>query len=509
MFAQAVGLILLDELQKAVTAETIQDLVPEDLEAEAHNTLWRASDPNHLTLSKLIPSTTATSILHKFDQVTNYGERRGQGFFGETTLPLGTKPSFAQKETNIRLIGEWSETYLLAHLQKTIRVEGSTSADAIAKQMLILNLLEKRNSAMYFADTSTERLGNASMKWRGLLQQIREGTDGSEGTSPYGSHVIDMEGQPLTMATIRAKAAKIITLFGRINCLIMDPFARGQFEGTLDAAVRNNLPIASRPLMVGQNVGGLQTQGGEMLFHTDYSLTPLAYQGQYQALAMDGAPTSPPAVVLTVNGSPTGSNVSKWFAGDAQEAFWIVTEIKNGRESLGRRVPISGTQAVGVGEEVQLSITPTDPLSDSFKVYRSTSESDLNSEAFGIFEIANDGGGGAVVGYDLNQARPNTSCAFGFNIRTEASEFLHRIPNGVRSQYSLAVENSERFFGMADNPMNTISLAQLGPAMGTMELAGILATTSRPLIYCAASPQCRNPLQNVVFINVGSDLSTG
>jgi hypothetical protein len=509
MITQQIGQILLGELEKAVTAETIQDLVPEDLEIEAHNTLWRASDPNQLTLLKLIPTTTATSIIHQFDQVVSYGERRGDGFFGETTLPLGTKPQFARKQTNIRLIGEWSETYLLAHLQKTIRVEGSTSADAIAKQLLVLNLLEKKNRAIYFADTSTQRLGADGMKWKGLLQLIREGTDGTSGTSPYGSHVIDMEGQPLTLETLRAKAAKIITLFGRINCLIMDPFARAYFESTMDAAQRLNLPIIARAFMLGQNIGGFHTQNGDILFHTDYSLTPLAYQGQYKAEAMDQAPTSPPAVTLTLNSSPTGSNVSKWIAGDAGEFFWIVTEIKNGRESLGRRVPSSGTQAVGVGQEIQLAITPTDPLSDSFKIYRSVSSDDADTEAFGIFEVANSGSGGAVTTYDLNQARPNTSVAFGLNIRSEASEFLHQVPNGVRSQYSLAVENSERFLGMDDNPMNTVSLAQLGPSMGTMELATILPTTSRPLIYSAAAPQCRNPLQNIVFINIGSPASTG
>ena len=492
-----------DLLAKGIEAADIQDLVREDLEGEAHNTLWRASSPQELTILKLIPTTPATSIEHKFDVVTSYGETRGFGFFGETSLPLSTKPVFDRKQTNIRLIGETTDVFLLAHLQKTIKVEGATGADAIAKQLLILSMLKKKNQAIYFADTTTQRLGAASLHFKGLLQQIREGTDGTSGTSPFGSHVIDMEGLPLTVDTIRAKAAKVINLFGRINCLIMDGFTRADLEAGMDAAQRLNLPISAKPFMLGANVGGMHTQGGDILFHTDNGLSPLFAQGQYIAAAIEGAPVSPPTVSAVVNASPTGANVSKFNAGDGGAFFWLITEWKNGRETLGRRFPTSGTQAVAVGEEVAFTVTPTDPLSDAFKVYRGNS-GDADTEAYAMFTVANSGGGGPVTVYDLNHYRPNTSFAFGFNIRSEASEFLHQVPNGQRSSYALAVENSERFLGMEDNPLNTISLAGLGPAMGTMELATFLPTTSRPMLYSACAPQCRNPLQNIVFINIGS-----
>jgi hypothetical protein len=41
--------------------------------------------------------------------------------------------------------------------------------------------------------------------------------------------------------------------------------------------------------------------------------------------------------------------------------------------------------------------------------------------------------------------------------------------------------------------------------MGVLELATILATTSRPLLYSACAMQVRNPLQNIVFINIGTE----
>jgi hypothetical protein len=492
------------ELQKAVTTGTIADIVPEALEEDAHNTLWQQSSPNELTLLKLVPSIPTFSIKHEFDKIISYGEDRGNGFFGEETLPLETEPQFDRVETFVRLLGETSSTFLLASLEKTIKVEGQTGADQIARSLLLLNLLRKKNRAMYFSDTSTVRLGAGSNRFQGLEQQIREGTDGTTGTSPYGSHVIDMEGQAFTVENIRNRTAQIITLFGYLNCLVTDPFVRADLEGSMDPAQRLPLPISARPFMLGQNIGGFHTQGGDVFFHTDNTLTPLYGKGQFKGTAMKGATGAPPAVGIAVNAVPT-SGTSKFFAADAGNFFYLVTEVKNERESLGTRAPAgAAVQAVAQGEEVELTITPSDPFSDSFRVYRGD-EGDADTDAWFIFEIANDGAGADVSAFDLNLFRPHTSVAFGLNIRSEASRFLHSAPTGQRDSYALAVEESDRFFGMEDNPRNTVTMVQLGPAMGVLELATILATTSRPLLYSACAMQVRNPLQNIVFINIGTE----
>lgn len=498
---------MLEVLEKAVTADVIADLVPEDLMDVAHITQWRASDPNELTLLKLIPSRPTFSIEHKFDQVVKYGETRGYGEMSETSLPLSSRPTFARKSTFIKLIGETTDVYLLASLQKTIKVGGATGADAIAHQLLILNLLSKKNLAYYFMDTSKVRLGADGLRFKGLLQQIREGTDGTSGTSPFGSHVIDMEGQPLNFATLRAKAAKIINLFGKLTSLIMDGYTRADFEATMDGAGRLQLPQGIKPLMFGQHVGGLHTNGSDILFHTDNGLSPLRAQGQYQAVAVEGSTSAPSSVSGSV-AAVGGGRTSKWFSADEGEFFWIVTELKNGRESLGRRWPSSGTQPVAAGEEVTLTITPADPLSDGFKVYRGSS-GDADTEAYGIFEVANSNGGGAVTAYDDNLYRPNTSFAFGLCIRSESQEALAIGQSGYRSSYSLAAENAEKFLGMPDNPQNTVAAVNLGPAMGTMNLATILPTTSRPLLFSATAIEHRNPLQSIAFINIGSNTLYG
>lgn len=495
----AVQDLFLRELAKGIGTGDITSIVPQDLEVDAHNTLWDASKPNELTLMKLLPMKDAKQIVHEFRQITSYGETRGFGEFSEQTLPLSTKPTFADRTVNIRLSGEMTEVFLLASLEKTIRVEGETGADAIARTMVQLSLLRKINLGMYFQDTSVVRLGTSGLRYKGLLQQIREGTDGTVGTSPYGTHVIDLEGQPLTISNIRVRIAKIINLFGFPNVGIMDSFARLDFETSLDGAGRLDLPVGYKPLVVGQHVGGLQTNGGTCVFHTDNSLNTIVAQPRYIASAMDLAPSSPPSATLTVNASPTGSNESKFRAADAGSFFWIITEFKNGRESLGRRLPSSGAQAVAAGEEVAFSITPTDPLSDGFKVYRGNS-GDANTEAVAIFSSANSGGGGAVAVYDLNHWRPNTSCAFFLSLDTEVTAVM----DGRIGAYEAAKLRKSEFIGMPDKPSNTVTAVKLGPAMGTMNLATILPTTSRPMLYSARCMEVRNPLQQFVIINIGS-----
>lgn len=494
----------LQDLSKAVTTGTITDIVKEDLEPEAHNTLWKASSPFELTALKLMPVVTATSIKHEFDKIVSYGDDRGDGFFGEETLPLETEPDFSRHQTFIRLMGEMSQTFVLAALEKTIRVEGQVGAPQIARALLMLNLLRKKNRAIYFSDTRTIRTGTGSPRFQGLLQQIEEGTNGVTGSSPYGSHVIDMEGAPLTIENLREKAAKIITLFGYVNCLITDPFVRADLEAGLDPATRLNLPIGARAFMLGQNVGGLQTQGGQMFFHTDNSLTPSHAAGRYRGTMMKGAPTGTPTVSGAV-GAPGGGRTSKWNAGDAGNYAWIVTEWKNGRESIGKRWPAgSAFQAVNAGQEVTLTITPTDPTSDFFRIYR-LKEGETDLQAWFAFDVANSAGGASLPAYDGNHYRPNTSYAFGLSLSSDAQKFLHSpVTDGTRSRYADAVAMSEQFLRQPDNEQNACSVVQLGPAMGVMELAPVLATKARPLLFSACAVQVRNPLKCFVFRNVGT-----
>lgn len=489
-----------EPLRKAVTSDLMQDVIREDLEGYAHSTLWSASSPSEFTLLKIIPTTPATRVSHEYTRITSYGEDRGFGFFGEQTLPRETQPTFDRHVTNIRLIGETSQTYLLASLQKTINVAGETTPEGIAKKMLVLSILRKKARAVYFSDTSTDRLGAAGARFKGVMQLIREGTDGTTGSSPFGSHVIDLEGEPLTITTLRRKSADLMNLFGYLHQLIMSNHTRADFEASMDPAQRLAFPAGTQAMYLGQHIGGLHTQGNDIQFLTDTMLGPWG-RGRYFGTGETGAPTSAPAVTGTA-GAVGGSRTSKWKATDAGEYFWIITEVKDDRESIGRRIPSTGTTSMSAGFEMVLDITPTDANSDSFRIYRGRGSQNPTDAIF-AFEVANSNSGAVVTAYDLNHYRPGTSVAFGLSIRSDAAQAIAVAPNGAQSGYASAREKSDKFLTQADAPENTLSLATLGPAMGVMELAAVLATTTRPLVYSACAPQMRNPLHNLVFINIG------
>jgi len=494
---------VLEALEKAVHSGNITAIVPEDLEIQAHNTLWHDSQPTELTLLKLIPTTPATSIKHEFTTVTSFGESRQSGFFGERSLPPETNFATERIINNIRLMGEVGPTFLLASLEKTQQVLGTTGAANIERAALRLNVLRKKNRNLFFADTATIRQGAAGVRFKGLKQLIREGTDGTTGQSPFGEHAIDMLGQPLTAETVRNRISEAIVLFGYVNCLIMDPFARAEFEASFDSAQRLEMPISLKPYVIGQNIAGLQTQGGVCQFYTDNILNPLWSQGQYTAVLYDGAPTTVATAAAPVAQAVTGGNVSIWDAASAGEIYWIVTQMKDEQESLGVRVPAAGFTTVAAGEEVLHSLTPGDPTIDSFRIYRGD-DSDVNNvagtDAYFITEVPNTGGGGAVQYFDLNEARPNTSHAFALNIKSKSQRALS---NGLASSYHSAVENSADFLRQPDDPTNTVALAELGPSMGILALASILAEVDRPLMYSACSPEVRNPFQNFYFYNIG------
>lgn len=499
---------VLQVLEKAVDASSIAAIVPEDLEIVAHNILWRDTDPTELTVMKLLPSVPATSIEHQYTRITSYGEKRGSGFFGEKSLPPSTNYKPERFTNNIRLLGELSETFILAALEETQQALGTTGNVNIQRTSLRLNLLRKKNRQLLFSDTRTIRDGVAGVRYKGIMQLIEEGTDGTDGESPFGSHVIDLEGQPLTAETLREKVAEAIVLFGFVSCLIMDPFARADFEASFDSAQRLDMPISMKPYVIGQQVHGLQTQSGVVHFHTDNILNPVHHFGKYINELMEGGPTTMATVAEVLNNPAAGAG-TKWDAASAGQIYYVVTQMKEEAESLGVRVPAAPGSFLNVqaGDSVTLNMTPGDPSIDGFRIYRG-SDADLNqaigTDAYWIADVANTNLGAATAWEDLNHQRPNTSFAFALNVHGRAQQTMARLTSqGLADTYYTAVEQSADFLMDTADERSTVAVANLGPSVGVLPLAHILAQVDRPLMYTAHSPEVRNPFQNFAFKNIG------
>ena len=497
---------LLQRLEKAVHSGNITEVIPEDLEVEAHSVLWNESDPGELTILKLLPSVKATNIQHEYSRVLSYGPKKGSGFFGERSLPPESNFS-AQRVVNlIRLMGEIGPTFLLAALEKTQRALGTQGAQNIERIALKRNVLRKKARNLYASDTSTTFGGVNSTRFKGIKQLVREGTDGTNAgdpAAPYGSHEIDMLGQPLTIQNVRDRIGKGITLFGSFTCLITDPLVRGDLEASMDPAQRLELPIDARPFMLGQQIGGIQSQGTRVFFETDNTLSPIWYAPQYDTELEEGAPTTVPTVaaVAQADNATTDTVTSAWDAAQAGDVFYVVTEVVEEREGLGTRFPAgAAVLTVAAGQEVELTLTPTNVLADSFRVYRGLDTTGLlSTDAWFIFEVAGSHVG-AVTAFDNGKDRPNTSEAYGMRVISASERTMH---SGMVDSYFRAVDNSAQFLKNNDKPGNTVAVAELGPSMGIMALASVLAEVDRPLVYSACCPEVRNPRQNVVFKNVG------
>lgn len=510
----AYGLQSAENLAKAVGATDITAVTPESLEIEAHNTLWSESDPYMLTALKLLPTARATQIMHQYARIDGYGNTKGYALFSERGIPQSSQASTSRQIAWVKLHMELSEVLILASLQQTVNVEGMTNAADYEPAFARLRLMEKQNRAIYFCDTSTTRFSEQlGLRYRGIMQQIREGTDGTTGTSPLGvdGHIIDMEGYQLTAERIRDRAAAIITQYGFPSSLIMAPDARQRLEGQIDNGARYSLETGQSmtPFLLGRSLAGLQTQGRIVWFHTDLELDASKSRPKYTATLEPGAPTTHPTVVAVaqVDNSTTDTVDSKWDAYSAGNIFYVVTEVVNGLESTGTRYPTgTGTIAVAAGEEVELTLTPGDTTAESFRVYRGRDDGGLAStDAWYIYEAAADSSGGAVTSFDNNLWRPNTSCAFGLNIQSDLMDQLHN-PNGpsMEANYATAMANSAQYLSSQPRKKNAVGWAALGPKYMELPLAHIIATVRRPLLCSAGCPVVYAPRQNFVFTNVGT-----
>lgn len=502
----------LSELRKAgVTSSDSAAIQPQDLEEDAHLQLWTETDPNELTLLKILPSISAFKTRHDYAVQTNFGNQPFLDlFFSETGIPRETGISFQQFRAYIKLMGNLKPVYEMAARSSHITVDGDTTIEAITAASQRRELLYDKNKQLYFSDSRTIRQGTTTgRKFRGLLQQIEEGTSGDfvdlDGValpaSPYGSHVIDMEGLPLTMETMLEKMNQVTKLFGHITNMLMSPNVRTDLEKPLQQDRFHPTPFSTSPYLLNSNVAGLQTQGQICWFDTDNVLSPEYAFGKYKTTIAEGAPTGRPTVTGAVT-SP-GSN-TKWDASSAGSWFWIVTETRDGLEGTGTRYPSSGATAMVTGNIMTLTVTANSALADSFRVYRGASGV-ADTEAWFIFEVAHTAAGSAQSVVDRNEWRPGLDVVFGLSLYSDANRALHTVnANGLVGSYEHARANSGDFLkkGKPDK-RNTVAVAHLGPPMASMPMARLVLTATRDVHFTACCPIVGVPRKNVVWKNVG------
>lgn len=479
-----------DELLKALASSSaagtdVSPLIKEDLEVEAHTQLYYETDPTELVLLKHIPRQPATSVLHQFDKIVSYGGQGHDGFYAENTLPTEADMESVRASVMIKLMGQISTVFALASFQTPIAALGET--DLVLENMAStrLALLQKMCTAIYRSNDSVSR---NTLRFAGLYQQILEGTSVSTSApyTPNTDFIIDKRGFALTPDDIRAAARRVVEHHGRIRHIYMAPLVVEMLEKSLDPAERLQLPrTRDERVLLGQSVGGMNTASGACYFEPDNSLTPSIY---YEPPPSKSPVNAPSPLGAGNVAAPTAANnaLSQWTATDANAAVTYAVTAVNG---YGESTPYSpAAVAVVAGNSVTIAITPR-AADDSYKIYRGSSV--LGAPRHFIAEVKGTGNTTPFNFVDHNATIPNTSVVFALNMESNNSA-------------ALVANNTARI--QLANPAharNTVSLVTLGPWMGVFELAHILHTASRDLVFSALAPRISHPYQNAVFINVG------
>ena len=194
-------------------------------------------------------------------------------------------------------------------------------------------------------------------------------------------------------------------------------------------------------------------------------------------------------------GAPVAPAVSLWTAADADPTVqYYVTALNASGESTPYAPP---TVAVVAGQAVTIAITPR--ASDtSYKIYRGGDGIHNPATPMFVAEIRGPGNTTPFNYVDLNAKIPGTSEAFGLTIHSQNSDAML----GTRDFATVAGRMS-----MANPPSsqrNTVKYATLGPWLGVFDLAPILHTASRDLLFSAYTPVLTHPFQCVCWTNVGN-----
>jgi len=267
----------------------------------------------------------------------------------------------------------------------------------------------------------------------------------------------------------------------------MAPLVVEGLEASLDPAERLQLPrAAGERVLLGQSVGGMNTASGNCYFEPDNTLTPSIFKDPPPTKS----PTNAPAPLGAGNvAAPVAAahGASKWIAADADAAVTYAVTAVN---SYGESTPYSpAAVAVVAGNSVTIAITPR-VADTSYKIYRGSST--LGTPQYLIAEVRGPGNTTPFNFLDHNTLIPATTMAFGLNMESNNSAAMI---NYNMSRIQLANPPQAR---------NTVCLVTLGPWMGVFELAHILHTASRDLLFSAITPRISHPYQNVVWVNVGT-----
>lgn len=508
-----------DVLSKSLNAD-LADLKVESRAPFAYMQTWRADQANTLTLLKMLPRSAAVQTSHWVGVYDDHGfSPRNQGFGGELGIPGSVSPTRDRVTRALKLQMMRSSTSFVAGLTQVVGVEGMLNGATTVGQdetAAMTRLLLARNLALYFSDTGWWRgAEDAGRGFKGLLQQIRERTDGTEGTvSPLGvdgnsrsRHIKDNEGDVLDLDTVREDVAELVSVcHGGPSVMILSPRSRAQIESAMTTYLRTGFNMAGNaptPIMWGQQIVGFSVAGRNVYFLEDNHLTWQNSWPEYDP----NYPTTHTGLP-TASGAATSDSASAWDSGSAGSTiFYYVSEVlDDNTEGLGTRVPASSYLTVAAGDKVTLTITASSASVVGFRIYRGK----------GTTKAAMIGGvaaptSGSTTFVDYNTKRPRTDTAFLLPMGGYAfDQYRAGGPQagGMEAYASIAQNNMEGWLKngtVAGNTSNSgVMLGTLGPEAIYADLGRTGLTLSDKVQFGVSAPLVAGARHCVVYQNIGA-----
>lgn len=379
----------------------------ESLEASLKVLTYSAS---HIKFWKKIHKSPAYSTVEEYNQLSDYGGS-ATPWVGEGQLPQASDSSYARRTQLVKFLGTVRE---VTH-QASLVHPAHGDLIALENHNGIMYLLEQVEKFLFSGDSSLAFNGEAK-QWDGLDSLI-------DSTS-----VLDLEGQSLSEAVIEEASNEVLENYGFPTDMFLGFRAMSDLVKVLYPRQRVMMP-APQNGKIGQTVGSIATQGGDIEFCPDVFIrkTPTAPS----AATSTSAPATPASITAAVDGSSTDGDFTKAEAnpGGDDDYTYVVTAANQYGESAPTAIPGAVSESItaaerAAGRNIELTITNAGTIGafppEYFKVYRTTARvtggavpSDLSEYAL-VLQVpaASQAAGATTVVDDLNLTLPFTSTAY-------------------------------------------------------------------------------------------------
>lgn len=415
---------LTGEAMKGLTAEGAgginydqMGLVKQDIELEAHNTLWGL---NALPFIQMCPSRSVDSQTPQFAVITGYGQQNAPIFVGESGRAAQTKLRTKNITSRVVTVGLLNNVSGMAQAQAIIKVLGGRRALESNREAAHLLLALAKSYQSWFADSTAT---TSTFRWKGILELWREAQASASKfpNEPWNmdpAAFIDNRGKKLG----RSLSADIITemaenAWGTANVLLTDHTVRHNFQGELEGLNIERTPLVQQTaggLVIGNPIAGIKAANAVAGLVSDNSLSPQFYFGEaaYEdgVTPPDGAPAKPVGALGVPAAAPNA--LSRWEAADIPASPAIKYKIQPvNDEGMGYASDATAAVSVAADDSVTLEIT-TDPSWKSVRILRN--RADAPNKFWAIAELKNDAD--TLTYVDHNQFIPGGRWAFFFEM---------------------------------------------------------------------------------------------